>query len=205
MNWTDERVEQLKRLWAEGYSASQIAAQMGGVTRNAVIGKAHRLKLAGRVKNQPRRPNDADAANAEAEAKANSPELEFGRSGGNDNSADAADCAPMSAGGSGFGGNGGGGRINPGAAVVGSAALNIDYEEDAIAEAGAEQRPETGKVLHMRRMRKLTLMQLTEHTCKWPVGDPLSEDFFFCGADSGEGGPYCACHAKIAFNTDKRR
>jgi GcrA cell cycle regulator len=48
--WTDERVEQLKKLWQEGLSASQIAAAMGGVSRNAVIGKVHRLGLAGRVK-----------------------------------------------------------------------------------------------------------------------------------------------------------
>lgn len=50
MNWTDERVELLKKLWSEGLSASQIAAQLGGVSRNAVIGKVHRLKLSGRGK-----------------------------------------------------------------------------------------------------------------------------------------------------------
>jgi GcrA cell cycle regulator len=50
MSWTEERVEQLKRLWAEGLSASQIAAALGGVTRNAVIGKVHRLSLSGRAK-----------------------------------------------------------------------------------------------------------------------------------------------------------
>jgi GcrA cell cycle regulator len=48
MNWTDERVELLRKLWAEGLSASQIAAQLGGVSRNAVIGKVHRLKLSSR-------------------------------------------------------------------------------------------------------------------------------------------------------------
>ena len=50
MNWTDERVEKLKKLWSEGLSASQIAAQLGGVSRNAVIGKVHRLALPGRAK-----------------------------------------------------------------------------------------------------------------------------------------------------------
>jgi len=50
MTWTDERVELLKKLWADGLSASQIAAELGGVTRNAVIGKVHRLGLAGRAK-----------------------------------------------------------------------------------------------------------------------------------------------------------
>jgi len=50
MSWTDERVELLKKLWTDGLSASQIASQLGGVTRNAVIGKVHRLNLSGRAK-----------------------------------------------------------------------------------------------------------------------------------------------------------
>ncbi len=62
MNWTDERVELLKKLWADGLSASQIAAELGGITRNAVIGKVHRLGLSGRAKSpssaspRPRKP-----------------------------------------------------------------------------------------------------------------------------------------------------
>ncbi len=52
MSWNDERVELLKKLWTEGLSASQIAAELGGVTRNAVIGKVHRLGLSGRAKSQ---------------------------------------------------------------------------------------------------------------------------------------------------------
>jgi GcrA cell cycle regulator len=63
MAWTDERVELLKKLWAEGLSASQIAGRLGGVTRNAVIGKVHRLGLSGRATSsrssapRPRRTN----------------------------------------------------------------------------------------------------------------------------------------------------
>src|SRR5690242_21422252 len=57
MGWTDERVETLKKLWLDGLSASQIAKQLGGVTRNAVIGKVHRLGLSGRAApSQPARP-----------------------------------------------------------------------------------------------------------------------------------------------------
>nr|WP_321462258.1 GcrA family cell cycle regulator [uncultured Cohaesibacter sp.] len=61
MSWTDERVELLKKLWSEGLSASQVASELGGVTRNAVIGKVHRLGLSGRAKTttaapRPRRP-----------------------------------------------------------------------------------------------------------------------------------------------------
>src|SRR5207247_7634706 len=62
MTWTDERVEALKKLWTDGLSASQIAAELGGITRNAVIGKVHRLGLSGRAKSpsstapRPRKP-----------------------------------------------------------------------------------------------------------------------------------------------------
>src|SRR5215213_8735913 len=62
MSWTDERVELLKKLWADGLSASQIAGELGGITRNAVIGKVHRLGLSGRAKSpssaapRPRKP-----------------------------------------------------------------------------------------------------------------------------------------------------
>ena len=62
MNWTDERVELLKKLWAEGLSASQIATQLGGVSRNAVIGKVHRLKLSGRGRTSSSTPRPKKAA-----------------------------------------------------------------------------------------------------------------------------------------------
>ena len=68
MSWTDERVELLKKLWADGLSASQIAAELGGITRNAVIGKVHRLGLSGRAKSsssaspRPRRRSDPHRA-----------------------------------------------------------------------------------------------------------------------------------------------
>ena len=77
MSWTDERVELLKKLWADGLSASQIAAELGGITRNAVIGKVHRLGLSGRAKSPSSigpaaaqgallRPHDAGAAPIDA-------------------------------------------------------------------------------------------------------------------------------------------
>ena len=74
MGWNDERVEQLKKLWSEGLSASQIASRLGGVTRNAVIGKVHRLGLSGRattsrMKSHRPRPRAAAAAAAKRMAK----------------------------------------------------------------------------------------------------------------------------------------
>ena len=74
MNWSDDRVEQLKTLWTEGLSASQIARALGGVTRNAVIGKVHRLGLAGRASPSPRRtPAGLAVAQGAAPAHATSP------------------------------------------------------------------------------------------------------------------------------------
>ncbi len=80
MSWNDERVELLKKLWNEGLSASQIAAELGGVTRNAVIGKVHRLGLSGRAKapsqaSQPR-PRKPAAASVRSAARAvSSPQI----------------------------------------------------------------------------------------------------------------------------------
>ncbi|MBX3570042.1 MAG: GcrA cell cycle regulator [Rhizobiaceae bacterium] len=75
MNWTEERVEALKKLWAEGLSASQIAAQLGGVSRNAVIGKVHRLKLSGRGRAQaaPARPKSPAKAQPPVKAPPKAP------------------------------------------------------------------------------------------------------------------------------------
>jgi len=74
MTWTDERVETLKKLWADGLSASQIAAELGGITRNAVIGKVHRLGLAGRAK------SPSSAASRPRKPRAHSHMLRVGRS-----------------------------------------------------------------------------------------------------------------------------
>ncbi|KAA6205637.1 MAG: GcrA cell cycle regulator [Candidatus Tokpelaia sp.] len=195
MNWTEERVEQLKRLWAEGFSASQIAAQLGGVTRNAVIGKAHRLKLAGRTKTQKRRQKAAANANAAPEA---------GAAGKRET---RAQFSPPEATGSGtVAGAGSRSRRRPtGGVIIGATALKVEFIEEAAVAPQIRPRAQENVVVPFER--RLGLMQLTERTCKWPLGDPLSEDFAFCGADSDESGPYCACHARLAFSSaaDKRK
>ena len=66
MGWTDERVELLKKLWADGLSASQIAAELGGITRNAVIGKVHRLGLTAAAQGALLRSHAAHAAAVDA-------------------------------------------------------------------------------------------------------------------------------------------
>lgn len=69
MSWTDERVEKLKELWTEGMSASQIAKVLGGVTRNAVIGKVHRLGLSNRTEGGESKPADTPKPKAAATPK----------------------------------------------------------------------------------------------------------------------------------------
>ncbi|MHC5306400.1 GcrA family cell cycle regulator [Bartonella sp. LJL80] len=178
MNWTDERVELLKKLWSDGLSASQIAAQLGGVSRNAVIGKVHRLKLSGRgktTKTTPRAKKVAETVVNNTTTAARPSRVA---------SAAPAASAPRTT-----------------ARSVGATALKMEFVADAVSEV--EMRPSADVVVPMSR--HLSLLQLSENTCKWPIGDPLSEDFYFCGADSGDAGPYCAFHAKVAFQPASER
>lgn len=168
MNWTDERVELLRKLWSEGLSASQIANQLGGVSRNAVIGKVHRLKLSARGR----------ASSAQPRAKK----------------------APAA------GGGGGRSASRPARAItatIGATALAAQFDAEPVARQML--RPVENVVIPISR--KLTLIELTERTCKWPNGDPLAEDFSFCGNEAGESGPYCGYHSRVAYQpaSDRRR
>lgn len=180
MGWTDERVEMLRQLWSEGHSASQIADKLGGVSRNAVIGKVHRLKLESRAKSAPE-AKPVVAAIAEPAVVA-APRVVASQ-------VMAAQTVQAS---------------RPVARTMGATALKVEVHQE-IEEVAAPIERRGAEVVPM--MRKLSLVQLTERTCKWPVGDPLSPDFHFCGDHSGEGTPYCSFHAKLAFQavTERRR
>ncbi|MGQ3674837.1 GcrA family cell cycle regulator [Xanthobacter sp. TB0139] len=171
MSWTDERVELLKKLWSEGLSASQIASELGEVTRNAVIGKVHRLGLSGRAKTvaAPARPRTTTKAKVEQ-----APETPQA----------AAPQRP---------------------ATQGNAALAPVLEELVEEAPAPAPRPVEANVVPMGQ--GCTIMNLTEYTCRWPVGEPGSDDFHFCGARSNPGTPYCAHHARIAYQPvqDRRR
>ena len=192
MGWTEERVELLKKLWLEGLSASQIAGVLGeGVTRNAVIGKVHRLKLSGRAKPASSPPRVRQAPRP-APRRITPPPSGGGirsaglSSGGGSSSLGAVRSArPMSSGG----------------AIQGATALKMD-EEFAVEMELAPQAAE----LFIPVEQRLSLLQLNEHTCKWPIGDPLSKDFYFCGQHSLETGPYCDFHSRRAYHQlDKKR
>lgn len=149
LTWSDDRVEQLKKLWEAGLSASQIASELGHVTRNAVIGKAHRLGLSGRDKAQltaaPRQPKA---------------------------------------------------RLTQHTARISRRPRNPTSTQ--IFEVKVEPEP----IVHdnvIPASQRVSLLELDETTCHWPVGDPSNEDFFFCGGKSLGGLPYCAQHSRVAY------
>ena len=205
MSWTDERVELLKKMWSEGQSASQIAKELGGVTRNAVIGKVHRLGLSNRAGG----PEPAPAAAAPVAAKPTPVERP-----------EPVAAAPAAA----------ANRPEPVSAPKPAAAARPEpapvaaptpVMRKAIIPAGQPLPPQPSaneispealaKVGEVeKRARKISLMELTERTCKWPIGDPATEDFWFCGLPSQAGKPYCDAHVGVAFQPmsarrDRRR
>lgn len=169
MNWTDERVEKLKKLWAEGLSASQIAAQLGGVSRNAVIGKVHRLCLPGRAK------AGGTAATARTPKRTTT-----------------APRAPNYA-----------SRIATRTVTRQQGATMLKEEVEIDATEEVRYRPSSNVVLPISR--RLGLTELTERTCKWPVGDPLKDDFHFCGCESPDSSPYCTYHQRMAYQPVNER
>ena len=184
MGWTEERVELLKKLWMEGLSASQIAGVLGeGVTRNAVIGKVHRLKLSGRAKPASSAPRARTTARPNRRVATPSSGV---RSGGS------------------LGSHGGIMKQRPmggGAPMHGATALKISEEF----ETEAYVAPQVAE-LFIPVEKRLSLLQLNEETCKWPIGDPLSADFYFCGQHSNDGKPYCEFHSRRAYHQiDKKK
>lgn len=218
MSWTDERVETLKRMWTEGQSASQIAKELGGVTRNAVIGKVHRLGLSNRDDEDSTAPATAAAVVIEdvtapiaaqadiAEAEADLPEATGSAASA---AAPTAPPAPVSS-----------MTSSTTAAIIALSNAPIPLRK-SIVPAGQPLPPQPSAneispeaLASVREVEKraarLSLMELTERTCKWPIGDPATEEFWFCGLPSQPGKPYCEAHVGVAFQPmsarrDRRR
>ncbi|ASM71287.1 MULTISPECIES: GcrA family cell cycle regulator [Roseobacteraceae] len=195
MSWTDDRVELLKKMWGEGQSASQIAKELGGVTRNAVIGKVHRLGLSNRAGTGTTAKAEPKAKPApKTEAK---PKMEA-----------AAKPRPKA-------------EPKPQEEPVPETRLAVMPARAKIIPAGQPLPPQPSaneispealaKVSEIeKKAKRLSLMELTERTCKWPVGDPATEDFWFCGLPVQAGKPYCEAHVGVAFQPmssrrDRRR
>ncbi|MDA5556415.1 GcrA family cell cycle regulator [Shimia sp. MMG029] len=190
MSWTDERVELLKKMWGEGQSASQIAKELGGVTRNAVIGKVHRLGLSNRTTSSTAKADAKPKAEPKPKAapkpKATAPKPKA------EPKAEEVAAKPEP-------------KTEP--AVPARTAQPM---RKAIIPAGQPLPPQPSaneispealaKVNEVEKTaKKLSLMELTERTCKWPVGDPATEEFWFCGLPVQAGKPYCEAHVGVAF------
>jgi len=234
MSWTDERIATLKTMWEAGQTASQIAEALGGVSRNAVIGKAHRLELQARP--SPVKPNDpeakaAAAAEASASAAAAAPEPVVAPEAVEVEAPKPAPVAePVVA------------AAKPAAPVEPEpVAEEPEDEEDededeapAVAapvrapqpilrsvgpggflrQAPGEQQPPSTPAPPRRLVpakpsaemaNKTILLELNDRICKWPLGHPGEPDFHFCGKAVNPGFPYCVDHCGHAYQAQLPR
>jgi len=211
MSWTDERIERLKEMWSRGMTASQIAEELGSVSRNAVIGKAHRLGLQSRP--SPVKPNEPEAGEAPASAAADpaSPaapidfpatttldlpgEPPFSLA---DEDEDASgDTAPVAA---------SSGAPQPAVRSIGPGG----FVRQGPGEQQAPIPPAPPRRLVPAKPSpeiadKTSLLDLNERICKWPIGHPGEPDFHFCGNQANPGFPYCVQHCGVAYQAQLPR
>jgi GcrA cell cycle regulator len=195
MSWTEDRIERLKKMWHDGATASQIADELGGVSRNAVIGKAHRLGLEQRPSPvKPGEEKEKKAAASPAPAAA-APKA-----------APKADAPAVQA--------------TAPAAVTGRAPQRPEMQYRSIGPGGfVRQGPGDQQApippAPPRRLvpakpspevaDKTSLLDLNDRICKWPMGHPGEPDFHFCGQPSNPGFPYCVQHCGVAYQAQLPR
>ena len=192
MAWSDERVAVLRKMWLEGNSASEIAKELGNITRNAVIGKVHRLGLSNRDTNVSKAGVTAEKSikglKRGRPPKINKEPKKRGRPQKIKQSKDLNDTT-----------------LERGNAI--SASGTTEPSNDSRLEVVSDLSEETLKDLLKVEMKskKISLMDLTERTCKWPIGDPATDEFWFCGHEAEPGKPYCKTHISIAFQPITQR
>lgn len=194
MAWTPERVEILKKMWSEGQSASQVAGELGGVTRNAVIGKVHRLGLSNRgplsskeQKREPEKLNNKKTLKA-SQGDKKTPEQRNNPISSKDLKQASLESTKQNPGKQSF--------QSPNKSIIFTA--NQPLPPQPSTSEISEETLKNVKTLE-QKSKKLSLMELTERTCKWPIGDPSTEEFWFCGHTAEQGKPYCETHIEIAF------
>jgi len=199
MSWTEERIERLKSMWAEGATASQIADELGGVSRNAVIGKAHRLGLEQRP--SPVKPGEEkEAKKPAAAAPKPAPKAEVPK---------PAAAAPAPAATS---------AAAPQAATPNRSAPEMQYRSIGpggfIRQGPGDQQPPIPPAPPRRLVPakpspevadKTSLLELNDRVCKWPIGHPGEPDFHFCGEQANPGFPYCVTHCGVAYQAQLPR
>jgi len=203
MSWTDERIATLTKMWEGGATASQIADELGGVSRNAVIGKAHRLGLKSRPspvkanepKPAPARPKEVEARPA---PKPKAPALR--------DEDEPEDERPSSAGGIPSQPVPNPASDRPRVVSVGPGGFLRQGPGDQQAPippapprrlVPAKPSPEMAD--------KTSLLELNERVCRWPMGHPGEADFHFCGEKVNPGFPYCVEHCGRAYQAQLPR
>jgi GcrA cell cycle regulator len=194
MSWTEERIERLKKMWHDGATASQIAEELGGVSRNAVIGKAHRLGLEQRP--SPVKPGEEKEARKPAPAAA-APKPAAPK---------PAPAAPSAAPGT------------PHAAPTPRSSPEMQYRSIGpggfIRQGPGDQQPPIPPAPPRRLVPakpspevadKTSLLDLNDRICKWPMGHPGEPDFHFCGQAANPGFPYCVQHCGVAYQAQLPR
>ena len=193
MAWSDERVAVLKKMWLEGNSASEIAKVLGNITRNAVIGKVHRLGLSNRDTNVSK--SRAIKSKATKSVKRGRPpkkiDKEVKKRGRPQKLKEPRDFPEITD------------DKNKSATSIGNETRSSDSNLKVVSDLSEETLKNLLKV--EMKAKKISLMELTERTCKWPIGDPATETFWFCGHESEPGKPYCKTHISIAFQPINQR
>ncbi len=205
MSWTEERIDRLKTMWTNGATASQIAEELGGVSRNAVIGKAHRLGLEARP--SPVKPGEEKEHRAPAAAaapKAAPAERPAPRAA----APAAAEAAPEPAAAS----------SSPAPQRQRAQSDNIQYRSIGpggfIRQGPGDQQAPIPPAPPRRLVPakpsdevadKTSLLDLNDRICKWPMGHPGEPDFHFCGNASNPGFPYCVEHCGVAYQAQLPR
>ena len=197
MFWTDERIDRLKSMWEKGLTASQIADELGGVSRNAVIGKAHRLGLKSRP--SPVKANEGEAKpapkpKAKPVEKAAAPRAAAPAPERSPSAAAPAQATPtprsdmpkiVSIGPGGFMRQGPGDQQAP---IPPAPPRRL---------VPAKPSPEIAD--------KTSLLDLSDRVCRWPMGHPGEPDFHFCGEAVNPGFPYCVEHCGRAYQAQLPR
>jgi len=200
MSWTEERIERLKKMWHDGATASQIADELGGVSRNAVIGKAHRLGLEQRPSPvKPGEEKDAKkTAPAAAPPKAAAPKPDLPKATPATPSASAPQAAS--------------------AAPTQQRSPEIQYRSIGpggfVRQGPGDQQAPIPPAPPRRLVPakpspevadKTSLLDLNDRICKWPMGHPGEPDFHFCGEQANPGFPYCVAHCGVAYQAQLPR
>lgn len=205
MSWTEERIERLKTMWANGATASQIAEELGGVSRNAVIGKAHRLGLEQRPSPVKAVEEKEKAKPAKAAAKAPPVVKPAATEPAPPKREEPAASSPFAS---------PPGASNRPAPSAGEMQYRSIGPGGFIRQGPGDQQAPIPPAPPRRLVPakpspevadKTSLLDLSDRICKWPMGHPGEPDFHFCGQPSNPGFPYCVQHCGVAYQAQLPR